>query len=476
MSKPVRHADSFETGLRASSGSLRKPSGPPPLSARARPNRFYMATCVPGAEMILRDEIEELLNKSGTEAFPGGRDLRAGRGKVFFFAAAEAERLSELRCADNVYRVIKKFEIGGHREDLGAYKAVIRAIFKKPEEFSELTRGRAAGKDADSQRPPLRSGLAGVYFGSGSAGDECPDSGNAVGGRPDFRSLGGGCPDSGSLWDGRPDSWSADGERPASGSAALTAAAGPLSFVVSASRAGKHTYSRFDLSDAAADALVSTGLFIPGDNMNHDVAFRVDVKDGGCVFSVQLTPPGFRFRGEFACVPGGIRPTVAHCLVRVSRPANTDVFYDPFCGAGTIAAERAFYGHRKILASDISAWAVETAKANLGGGAAVFRADAVSTGMKAASVDAVVSNLPWGKQAAVEDLDRLYRDFLLELKRILKNNGRAVILTDRRDALMRACAKAGFEAGAAAELSLHGLRPGVFLLREKGLMTEDTGS
>ncbi|MCL2463202.1 MAG: RNA methyltransferase, partial [Defluviitaleaceae bacterium] len=305
------------------------------------------------------------------------------RGKVFFSLETDTEAVFRLRCADNVYLVVKRFQIGGHKEDLRAFADAI--------------------------------------------------------GKIDFGGL---------------------------------FARKPVSFVVSASRAGRQTYSRFELSDAAAEALVSTGLFTPGDNNAHDAAFRIDVKDDACVFSMQLTPPEFRFRGaSSATVPGGIRPTVAHCLVRLSRPRGGDVFYDPFCGAGTIAAERAFYGHRRIFASDICGEAVSAAQANLrsgdaGRGAVVFRADAVATGMKSGSVDAVVSNVPWGKQVAVDGLEGLYAGFLRELRRILKDGGRAVILTDRREEIGTACREAGFEMRTAAEFSLHGLRPGAFELRK----------
>ncbi len=232
--------------------------------------------------------------------------------------------------------------------------------------------------------------------------------------------------------------------------------------IVSAAISGKHNYSRFDLAKEGEKILISKNCTI-GTPENHDMAIRIDVQNGMCTILKQITSPQFRFRGKFNNVKGGIRPTVAHCLIRVSKPFNNEVFYDPFCGGGTIAMERYFYPCRKIFASDINVETLDTARLNLNNHIITFTCDATHTNIKKSSIDTVVTNLPWGKQ--IPFTDNLYDDFLKELDRILKPNGKAIILTDQTEYLYNACCKNRFSFLIRAELSLHGLHPKIFELK-----------
>jgi len=340
-----------------------------------------MATCVPGAEEIVRGEIAETFNPAGL--FPREEPYINGRGRAFFTASYSRdetygnEALKELKCADNLYVLIKRLGIGPNKADL----ANLRNALKKIDYDEFFTR---------------------------------------------------------------------DG----------------IKITVSASRAGKHSYSRFEAADAALGALFSAGRFAEGTPEDHGAAFRLDINDGECLFLLQLTPPEHRFRGNFQSVAGGIRPSFARCLVRLGGPKGGDVFYDPFCGAGTIANERADFKHKKIFASDIDESALERARANVREGVIILNRNAVSTGMGRGSVDAVVTNMPWGKQVRVEDLGAFYRGFLTELGRILKYGGRALLLTDQDGLLKQACAHSGFEITGEAAFSLHGLRPLAYIVNQ----------
>ncbi|MCL2518718.1 MAG: RNA methyltransferase [Oscillospiraceae bacterium] len=313
----------------------------------------HMATCVPGMESVLADEIRNANN------------ITISRGKVTF----DCECPEMLKCADNLYKLYRLFPIGPHKTDLENIGKFLRDL-----DFS-------------------------------------------VSGR----------------------------------------------IIVSASRTGKHTYSRFDVAQQIETALVSTGKFTIGDNLNHDLAIRVDVSGATCAVYKQLTSAQMRFRSDdFQSAPGGIRPSVAHCLVRLSEPKNDDVFYDPFCGAGTIPFERAAYKSKKIYASDYDESVLETARLNLGSSAIVFSADATKTKMKNHSVNKIVTNMPWGKQIKLDD--GLYYNFILELKRILTPDGKAIILTDQVSAIEKLCGEQNLNCSRITELSLHGLHPVVFLI------------
>lgn len=239
---------------------------------------------------------------------------------------------------------------------------------------------------------------------------------------------------------------------------------GKLRILVSASKKGKQTYSRFDVAETATRALTEGKRYRMGTVEAHDLAVRLDVDGERCMVAVQLTSAVFKFRGEnYAFMPGGIRPTVASALVRLSKPVENEVFYDPFCGSGSIVRERARYGARRILASDINERAVEAAKANAPETVRVFCCDAAA--MKAAdnSVDVIVSNIPWGKQIVVEDIGVLYRAFLKEADRVLRENGRIILLTDRKE-LKAEALKVRFCVEKLYTVSLHGVLASVYKL------------
>jgi tRNA (guanine6-N2)-methyltransferase len=246
-------------------------------------------------------------------------------------------------------------------------------------------------------------------------------------------------------------------------------------FYVNASRAGRHTYSRFDLAAAATAGLIAGHpTWREGDPTEHDLELRLDLSDAAAVLSLRLTPPSFRFRGARAFSPAALRPTVAHALVWLSRPAPDDRFLDPFCGSGTILAERLPYPARRLIGGDPSPVALAAARTNLlagpesGGGAPppyLARWDARRLPLRPESVDAAVSNPPFGRQVLTpDDVAPLYRDFARELGRVLAPGGRAVLLTDQVQALHRALAGAGLRGESRLTLSLKGLHPQVIFV------------
>lgn len=232
----------------------------------------------------------------------------------------------------------------------------------------------------------------------------------------------------------------------------------------SASRRGEHAYSRFDMIKTIEKALGKHG-FKPAPKDADDLFIRADIDGQACRISIKLTNAEFRFRGnDRIFLKGGIRPTVAAALVRISKPCKNDVFYDPFCGSGTISNERAAFPARRIMASDMEERAVWTAEKNGRGKVIVFHADATKMPSKSASVDIIVCNPPWNKQIAVGDVQKLYIRFLSEAKRILKPSGRIVLLTDCHEEIARGAEKNGLQLIDMYSLSLHGLHPKVYEL------------
>jgi tRNA (guanine6-N2)-methyltransferase len=237
-----------------------------------------------------------------------------------------------------------------------------------------------------------------------------------------------------------------------------------------ASRAGKHSYSRFEAAEAVMHAVLRRHpSWRPGTTTNHLIELRLDVEESIALLSARLTPPSFRFRGEErAFTTAALRPPVAHALVWLSDPHPDDVFLDPFCGSGTILAERAAYPAHALLGGDASAEAVAAARRNLPSDGARVRVehwDARRLPLDSATVSALVTNLPFGHQVlAPADVAPLYLDFARQAQRVLMRAGVAVVLTDQVDTLLRAVDKTRLRAERVLGLSLKGLHPEVVRL------------
>lgn len=239
---------------------------------------------------------------------------------------------------------------------------------------------------------------------------------------------------------------------------------GRPSFVLNASRSGKQTYSRFELAAAAAEGIAEVcPRWRNGTPEEHQLEFRLDLADAEALLSLRITPASFRYRGETrGFSQAALRPTVAHALVWLSEPNPDETFLDPFCGSGTILSERAAYPAQRILGGDASAEAVAVARHNLPG-ATIQVWDACHLPLDAASVDCVVTNLPFGRQILTPDaVGGLYHDFLQELRRVLRPAGRAFMLTDQVDALETAGMATGLRLERLMPLSLKGLHPWIF--------------
>jgi 23S rRNA G2445 N2-methylase RlmL len=168
---------------------------------------------------------------------------------------------------------------------------------------------------------------------------------------------------------------------------------------------------------------------------------------------------------------------------------------DPACGAGTILVEAAaLVPSGVVCGGDIDPSALETAQANLQAAgipaeltelneefdlrqlavannaetpiALLYQGDATDLRLGDRTVDAVLSNLPWGKQVTAEtDLALLYRGILTTIERVLAPGGRAVLLTDQAEPMLAALeACPALHLATAVQISLYGRHPTLYVI------------
>jgi tRNA (guanine6-N2)-methyltransferase len=215
-----------------------------------------------------------------------------------------------------------------------------------------------------------------------------------------------------------------------------------VTFRVIAQMTGRHPFRRQEVRDAV---LTGVQMRWPGwKPVADDAHLEVwsPVIDNWAAIALRLSDRKMRHRTyKEEHRPASLRPTLAAAMVALSRPRHDDRFCDPMCGTGTILAERALYGpSQRLLGGDIDPDALDAAGVNLAqvgetrGQRILHLWDAGALPLRTASLDAVVTNLPFGKQIGSQPANvALYERFLQELARTLRPGGRAVLLTSEKE-------------------------------------------
>ena len=128
--------------------------------------------------------------------------------------------------------------------------------------------------------------------------------------------------------------------------------------------------------------------------------------------------------------PGVMLPVYARALVNISLVGPEELLLDPFCGTGGMILEAALVG-ASVLGSDADPGMVRGSRQNLPD-AELFCADACALPLRDGVFDAIVTDLPYGQSVRIMGkLESLYRAALGEMRRVLKEGGRAVVVSHR---------------------------------------------
>ena len=209
-----------------------------------------------------------------------------------------------------------------------------------------------------------------------------------------------------------------------------------LRFKVVARMSGEHEFRRLDFKRVVETAVVERGDHSWRlDETAAEVELWATMLHDELIVALRLSDDRMRQRDyKVAHRPGSLRPSVAAALAWLSEPAPTDVFLDPTCGVGTVLIERAHLGrYAMLLGGDSDAGTLAAARENIGPRHKPIELrlwDAVSLPLADASVDKIVTNLPWGiKHGSHGENRRLYPRLLAEFNRVLRPGGMMVLLT-----------------------------------------------
>ena len=172
--------------------------------------------------------------------------------------------------------------------------------------------------------------------------------------------------------------------------------------------------------------------------MNPEIEFRVVLSEDRCYFGRVL----FRIdRGSFEARnpgrraffhPGVMMPRMVRTLINLSGACTGDVILDPFSGTGSTLIEAEMLGMHAV-GSDFDPLMARGSLQNVTS-SDLLLADATSLPFANHSVDAVVTDFPYGQSVCIkktDTLDTLYVGTLREIHRVLKTGHKAVIVTHR---------------------------------------------
>ncbi len=210
---------------------------------------------------------------------------------------------------------------------------------------------------------------------------------------------------------------------------------------------GKHGYRRVDAGKAMARGLEgklpASWKFV---DENAALEIWLTIQGRTAVCGIRLSDKTMRHRTyKQEHMPASLRPSMAAALVRLADLQPEQRMIDPMCGAGTILAEQFAVSRKKdkvdIFGGDVEMEALRNTRANLKHypDARLLCWDAQQLPLAGNSADRIVSNPPFGKQIGKqEDIGAFYKHLVREFNRILKIDGKAILLVSDFLALRQA--------------------------------------
>ena len=167
---------------------------------------------------------------------------------------------------------------------------------------------------------------------------------------------------------------------------------------------------------------------------------------------------------------GELRPELAYLMCCFAELKENDVIAEPFCGYGSIPIQLAKkFRFLHLYVSDIDEEKITALKEKKqfkqNNFISVEVQDAFSLKqIKDNSVDVIISDPPWGFFEDVGDISLFYDKMFCSFKRILKNDGKMIILSARKDELEYAAEKNNYKIIEKVDTLVNGKKACVYMI------------
>ena len=167
---------------------------------------------------------------------------------------------------------------------------------------------------------------------------------------------------------------------------------------------------------------------------------------------------------------GELRPELAYLMCCFAELKENDVIAEPFCGYGSIPIQLAKKFHfLHLYVSDIDEEKITALKEKKqfkqNDFVSIDVQDAFSLKqIKDNSVDVIISDPPWGFFEDVGDIALFYDKIFCSFKRILKNDGKMIILSARKDELEYAAEKNNYKIIEKVDTLVNGKKACVYMI------------
>lgn len=169
-------------------------------------------------------------------------------------------------------------------------------------------------------------------------------------------------------------------------------------------------------------------------------------------------------------VPAGINPSLAYIMCMIADLKDSDIVYDPFCGASVIPITALkYFNVKRVVCSDISGNAIDKSRKNFysanidGSKYKLFGCDIKKNKLSKQNIDKIISNLPFGiRVGSHEDNQESYQALEVLAKKILRTKGKIVLLTQEKVLIREVFKKKDWNVKSVMRVNEGGLLPEVF--------------
>lgn len=204
------------------------------------------------------------------------------------------------------------------------------------------------------------------------------------------------------------------------------------------------------------------------DRVSPSTEIWFDIRREGFAFCGQLISK--REFTEKNLNKGELRPELAYLMCCFAELKENDVIAEPFCGYGSIPIQLAKkFRFLHLYVSDIDEEKITALKEKKyfkqNDFVSVEVQDAFSLKqIKDNSVDVIISDPPWGYFEDVGDIALFYDKMFSSFKRILKNDGKMIILSARKDELEYAAEKNNYKIIERVDTLINGKKACVYMI------------